>query len=183
MYSTIALVALGWGLNAVKTVSFVLCSMVFPDCQYSCHLLRRKIQNTHYTSHICFSLTTSSAQVGQYSSAFIGMSYVLLRSRFWYECQRWVYTPHDGQRMSNSPAQEELIRVSPGSSRSSSINREARIDFPSASNQLTADERASAAYAIWNKEKNTAMFVIIVSWSCKVSISIDPIVQFLKTSW
>ncbi|KAH8789451.1 Inositolphosphorylceramide synthase subunit Kei1-domain-containing protein [Flagelloscypha sp. PMI_526] len=114
IYSTIALVALAWGLKAVKS---------------------EDPKHTLYFAHLFF------------FDHILSSSWTLFFAVLW-----WVYTPHDGRRMANSAAQEELIRVSPGST----------------SLQMTDDERASAAYAIWNKEKNTAMSVIIASWSCKI---------------
>lgn len=63
----------------------------------------------------------------------------------------WVYTPHDGQRIVNSAAQEEMAKGGTGGSKN-----------------MTDKERMAAANMIWNKEKGTAAGIIILSWLAKV---------------
>ncbi|KAG6891254.1 hypothetical protein C0995_008506 [Termitomyces sp. Mi166 len=62
----------------------------------------------------------------------------------------WVYTPHDGRRTANSPAQEYIIHVG------------------NVTNTLTPDEREAAAMEIWNHEKSTAAAIIFLSWLSKI---------------
>lgn len=63
----------------------------------------------------------------------------------------WLWTPHDGQRQSNSPAQQQ-------------IKLQANI-----TNHITTPaEREAAAMEIWNHEKGMAAAVIITSWLFKV---------------
>ncbi|KAG6850789.1 hypothetical protein H0H93_008827 [Arthromyces matolae] len=62
----------------------------------------------------------------------------------------WVYTPHDGRRTINSPAQQYLI------------------DIGNVTNTLTPEEREAAAMNIWNHEKGTAAAIIFLSWLCKI---------------
>ncbi|KZT59486.1 DUF1753-domain-containing protein [Calocera cornea HHB12733] len=60
----------------------------------------------------------------------------------------WVYTPHDGQRVANSPAQEALIKSVQG-------------------HNMSDEERAVAAQTIWDNEKGTAGAVVAISWLVK----------------
>ncbi|KNZ72661.1 UPF0596 Golgi apparatus membrane protein [Termitomyces sp. J132] len=62
----------------------------------------------------------------------------------------WVYTPHDGSRSVNSPAQEYIIHVG------------------NVTNTLTPEEREAAAMKIWNHEKGTAATIIFLSWLSKI---------------
>lgn len=64
----------------------------------------------------------------------------------------WVYQPHDGRRQANSEAQQWLIAIS-----------------HAANSTLTQAERKAAAMAIWRREKGTAAFVIMFSWTFRVS--------------
>lgn len=62
----------------------------------------------------------------------------------------WVYTPHDGRRQANSPAQE-AIREGAG------VNH-----------TMTDTQLAYAANVLWHEEKGTAAVVIVLSWFAKV---------------
>lgn len=62
----------------------------------------------------------------------------------------WIYTPHDGRRQANSPAQE-AIREGAG------VNH-----------TLTDAQLAAAADILWHEEKGTAAMVIVLSWAAKV---------------
>ncbi|KAI0047856.1 DUF1753-domain-containing protein, partial [Auriscalpium vulgare] len=65
--------------------------------------------------------------------------------------QWWVYTPHDGRRVSNSPAQQALI------------------DGYIGEHQKMSDaERAAAAEQIWGQEKGLALTIIILGWLSKI---------------
>ena len=61
----------------------------------------------------------------------------------------WLYTPHDGRRTANSAAQEMIGQIGGG-------------------HDMSDEERATAAMAIWNKEKGLATLVIVVGWCVKV---------------
>lgn len=62
----------------------------------------------------------------------------------------WVYTPHDGQRVANSAAQE-AIRLGAG------VNH-----------TMTEAQLVVAANILWDEEKGVAAMVIILSWFAKV---------------
>jgi len=60
----------------------------------------------------------------------------------------WAYTPHDGRRVANSAAQEDLMKSVVG-------------------HNMTEVERTLAAETIWDQEKGTAGAVIAISWLVK----------------
>lgn len=64
----------------------------------------------------------------------------------------WVYTPHDGRRVTNSAAQE-AIRLGAG------VNH-----------TMTDAQLATAANILWHEEKGVAAAVILLSWLAKVSM-------------
>ncbi|EAU90601.2 hypothetical protein CC1G_00985 [Coprinopsis cinerea okayama7 len=63
----------------------------------------------------------------------------------------WLWTPHDGQRQANSPAQQAMVKL-------------ANITAV----PLTPQEREEAAMTIWNHEKGKAAAIIIISWFVKL---------------
>jgi hypothetical protein len=65
----------------------------------------------------------------------------------------WLWTPHDGSRQANSPAQQAMI------------------DAANITQHFTDEEREIAAMKIWNAEKGTAVVVIALSWLSKVLIT------------
>ncbi|EGN92279.1 hypothetical protein SERLA73DRAFT_99550 [Serpula lacrymans var. lacrymans S7.3] len=67
----------------------------------------------------------------------------------------WLYTPHDGRRQANSPAQDQIRKGGIG------LNH-----------TLTDAEREVAANIIWNQEKGTAAAVIAISWLAKIYFAI-----------
>ncbi|KAI0060722.1 DUF1753-domain-containing protein [Artomyces pyxidatus] len=63
----------------------------------------------------------------------------------------WVYTPHDGRRVSNSPAQQALIDGYIGEHQ-----------------KMSDEQRAAAAELIWGQEKGLALTIIILGWLSKI---------------
>ena len=63
----------------------------------------------------------------------------------------WIYTPHDGRKQANSPAQEEMAKTAIG-----------------VHHNMTDEERAFAAMSLWNHEKGMATTVIVLGWISKV---------------
>jgi hypothetical protein len=63
----------------------------------------------------------------------------------------WVYTPHDGARAANSPAQQQLAHTAP----------------PGAGGHLTDAERIALARAIWDREKGNAVAIVAAGWLAK----------------
>ncbi|KAF7971313.1 hypothetical protein HWV62_21486 [Athelia sp. TMB] len=63
----------------------------------------------------------------------------------------WVYTPHDGRRVLNSAAQEEMAKGGTGGSKN-----------------MTDAQRSAAAHLMWDTEKGTAAGVIVLSWLTKI---------------
>jgi hypothetical protein len=69
----------------------------------------------------------------------------------YFAVQWWRYTPHDGRRNANSPAQQALIDAYIGQHQS-----------------MTEAERAAAAERVWRAEKAQALTIIIFGWLIKV---------------
>ncbi|KAF7319787.1 hypothetical protein MKEN_00761200 [Mycena kentingensis (nom. inval.)] len=67
----------------------------------------------------------------------------------------WWYTPHDGARQANSPAQDEIIAL-------------AELSGP----PFTEAQRTAAAQAIWAREQGTAFTVILISWLSKIYLAL-----------
>jgi hypothetical protein len=67
----------------------------------------------------------------------------------------WSYTAHDGKRITNSPAQEEVATGG------ASYGHHPPI--------LTETQRTEAALELWNEEKNFAAGIIVAGWFIKVS--------------
>jgi len=66
----------------------------------------------------------------------------------------WLYTPHDGVRVSNSPAQEAIVKNYPGTLQS-----------------ITDEERALLATNLWNREKSFSLTLIILGWFLKIYLA------------
>jgi len=62
----------------------------------------------------------------------------------------WLYTPHDGRRNANSPAQQALIDAYIGQHQT-----------------MSEAERTAAAERVWRAEKAQAMIIIILGWVIK----------------
>jgi len=69
----------------------------------------------------------------------------------YFAVQWWRYTPHDGRRNANSPAQQALIDAYIGQHQS-----------------MSEAERAAAAERVWRAEKTQALAIIILGWLIKV---------------
>ena len=95
----------------------------------------------------------------------------------------WSFTAHDGKRISNSPAQEEV------STGGASYGHHPPI--------LSETQRAEAALELWNEERNFAAGIIFAGWCIKVGplspnlpVSSSPrlssfvfLASFLHSSW
>lgn len=66
----------------------------------------------------------------------------------------WHFTAHDGKRITNSPAQEEVATGGASYGHHPPILNEA--------------QRAEAALELWNEEKNFAASIIFAGWCIKV---------------
>lgn len=90
IYSTIALVALAWGLNAVNRVS--LSSARPPSRSLHPETLQEDARSTFYFAHLFF------------ADHILSTSWTIFFAVVW-----WLYNPHDGRRVSNSAAQDKII--------------------------------------------------------------------------
>jgi len=66
----------------------------------------------------------------------------------------WSFTAHDGKRITNSPAQEEVATGG------ASYGHHPPI--------LSETQRAEAALELWNEERNFAAFIIFAGWCIKI---------------
>lgn len=89
MYSVLALVALAWGLRAVKEVSPFYSLFPLDHSYPSVH--QEDPKQTLYFAHLFF------------ADHILSTAWTVFFAVIW-----WVYTPHDGQRTVNSAAQEEM---------------------------------------------------------------------------
>ena len=69
----------------------------------------------------------------------------------------WLYTPHDGRRNANSPAQQALIEGYIGEHQT-----------------MSEAERTAAAERVWRAEKGQALTIIILGWLIKVRLDLKP---------
>ena len=63
----------------------------------------------------------------------------------------WLYSPHDGRRVSNSAAQDQIIE-----------------NYLGETEKVSEEERARLALQLWGKEKDVAIAIIILGWLIKV---------------
>ena len=63
----------------------------------------------------------------------------------------WLYSPHDGRRVSNSAAQDNIIE-----------------NYLGETEKVSEEERARLALQLWRKEKGVAIAIIILGWLIKV---------------
>lgn len=66
----------------------------------------------------------------------------------------WAYTPHDGRQEIMSDAQQQIIDLA----------------GPTATRNMSSEERAAAAMSIWKAEKGMATAVIVCGWIIKVRV-------------
>jgi hypothetical protein len=131
IYSAVALVALTWGIRAVNDVrstrsSFSTCTYIGTTQENPKHML--------YFAHIFF------------ADHILNTVWTV-----YFAVQWWLYTPHDGRRNANSPAQQALIDGYIGEHQT-----------------MSEAERAAAAERVWRAEKAQALTIIILGWLIKV---------------
>ena len=133
IYSTIALVALAWGLNAVNRVSLSHVRLPLPQ------LTRRNpgqedARSTFYFAHLFF------------ADHILSTSWTVFFAVVW-----WLYSPHDGRRVSTSTAQDNII-----------------ANYLGETERVSEEERTRLALQLWRREKGVAITIIILGWLIKV---------------
>jgi hypothetical protein len=98
-----------------------------------------------------------SLKVHQFAHFFIadhllGTFYTLLFAVNW-----WVYVKHDGERLVNGEAQKAMIELA--------ISR-----GEVGGEELSVEERAKIALALWGSEKAFAVAVLVACWVLKASL-------------
>lgn len=136
IYSVLALAALTWGIRTVNDVRYSTC-LSSPISVVSRRLSLPTQENPKhmlYFAHIFF------------ADHILNTIWTVYFAVHW-----WLYTPHDGRRNANSPAQQALINAYIGEHQS-----------------MSGDERAAAAERVWRAEKAQALTIIILGWLIKV---------------
>jgi hypothetical protein len=133
IYSTIALVALAWGLNAVKRVSLGYCPIMFPLLTRG-NPVQEDARSTLYFAHLFF------------ADHVLSTSWTVFFAVVW-----WLYSPHDGRRVSSSAAQDNIIE-----------------NYLGETEQVSEEERTRLALQLWRKEKGVAITIIVLGWLIKV---------------
>ena len=133
IYSTIALVALAWGLNAVKRVSLGYCPIMFPLLTRG-NPTQEDARSTLYFAHLFF------------ADHVLSTSWTVFFAVVW-----WLYSPHDGRRVSSSAAQDNIIE-----------------NYLGETEQVSEEERTRLALQLWRKEKGVAITIIVLGWLIKV---------------
>lgn len=84
----------------------------------------------------------------------ISTLYTLLFALVW-----WLYIPHDGRRVSNSPAQAAMVALA-----------KARGDIALKELEMDDEDRAEVASVLWGRERAFAVGVLVVCWCLKVRL-------------
>ena len=67
----------------------------------------------------------------------------------------WLYSPHDGRRVSTSAAQDKII-----------------ANYLGETERVSEEERTRLALQLWRREKGVAIAIIILGWLIKVRGSV-----------
>lgn len=76
----------------------------------------------------------------------------------------WLYNPHDGRRVSNSAAQDQIIK-----------------NYLGETEKVSEEERTRLALQLWRREKGVAIAIIVLGWLIKVSVRI--VKQLLRLTY
>ena len=131
IYSVLALAALAWGLRTINDVRYPT-SLFYPPPVHFCS--QENPKHMLYFAHVFF------------ADHILNTTWTVYFAVHW-----WLYTPHDGRRNANSPAQQALIDGYIGQHQ-----------------DMSPDERAAAAERVWRAEKGQALTIIILGWLIKV---------------
>ena len=132
IYSALALIALAWGIRAINEVRSLVPSL-FPS-GLNFRTTQENPKYTLYFAHIFF------------ADHVLNTIWTVYFTVHW-----WLYTPHDGRRNANSPAQQALIDGYIGEHQT-----------------MSEAERTAAAERVWRAEKAQAIIIIILGWVIKV---------------
>ena len=122
--------------NATRGSAFEIITTKYPT-KYSQGILQEDPDRTQIMAHIYFMDHVMSTLW----TVFFGVTW-------------WSFTAHDGKRITNSPAQEEVATGG------ASYGHHPPI--------LSETQRAEAALELWNEERNSAAFIILAGWCIKV---------------
>ena len=142
IYSALALIGLAWGIRAVNQVRYPSDPLSHPHSPF---FTQENPKHMLYFAHIFF------------ADHILNTIWTVYFIVHW-----WLYTPHDGRRNANSPAQQALIDGYIGEHQT-----------------MSEAERTAAAERVWHAEKAQALTIIILGWLIKVRLLKSPLFLFL----
>ena len=107
--------------------------IVFPQLTRR-NTLQEDARSTFYFAHLFF------------ADHILSTSWTVFFAVVW-----WIYSPHDGRRVSNSAAQDKIIE-----------------NYLGETEKVSEEERARLALQLWRREKGVAITIIIFGWLIKV---------------
>ena len=131
LYSVLALGGLAWG---IRTINDVCHNISLSHCVLANFSSQENPKHMLYFAHVFF------------ADHILNTTWTVYFAVHW-----WLYTPHDGRRNANSPAQQALID-----------------GYIGQQPNMSEDERAAAAERVWRAEKAQALTIIILGWLIKV---------------
>ncbi len=134
IYSALALIGLAWGIRAVNEVRYLI-SFPFYDPN-PLFTIQENPKHMLYFAHIFF------------ADHILNTIWTVYFAVHW-----WLYTPHDGRRNANSPAQQALIDGYIGEHQT-----------------MSEAERTAVAEQVWRAEKAQALTIIVLGWLIKVRL-------------
>lgn len=121
------------GVERSKAGGPLSCPIVFPQLT-SRDIVQEDPRSSLYFAHIFF------------ADHILSTSWTIFFAVVW-----WLYSPHDGQRVSNSAAQDKIIE-----------------NYLGETEKVSKEERARLALQLWRREKGVAIIIIVLGWLIKV---------------
>lgn len=121
------------GVEGSKAGESPLCPMMCPRSTRR-NSMQEDPKSTLYFAHLFF------------ADHVLSTSWTIFFAVVW-----WLYSPHDGRRVSSSAAQDQIIK-----------------GYLGETEQVSEEERARLALQLWGREKGVAIAIIVLGWSIKV---------------
>lgn len=122
------------GVECSKAGGPQLCPIV--SLQLTCwNIAQEDPRSTLYFAHLFF------------ADHILSTSWTIFFAVVW-----WLYSPHDGRRVSNSAAQDKIIE-----------------NYLGETEKVSEEERARLALQLWRREKGVAIVIIVLGWLIKAS--------------
>ena len=121
------------GVERSKAGESPLCPMMCPQSTRR-NPMQEDPKSTLYFAHLFF------------ADHVLSTSWTIFFAVVW-----WLYSPHDGRRVSSSAAQDQIIKGYLGETET-----------------VSEEERARLALQLWEREKGVAIAIIVLGWLIKV---------------